>query len=237
MIYSVKLLKKETVANGTVAFYWEKPEGFEFIAGQYCDITLINPPETDSEGNIRTFSLVNAPYEENLITTTRMRDTAFKRTLKNMPEGTEVKLDAPHGDFKLHKTETTPAVFLIGGIGITPVRSIIAGATHDHLPHKITLFYSNKTPADAPFTSELESFAENNPNFTFVPVYTGFSETEWSGERGHINADMIRKYVIDIAAPIYYLAGPAGMVKAMRQVLVETGANEDNIRSEEFSGY
>src|SRR3546814_12013355 len=78
-----------------------------------------------------------------------------------MPVGTEVKLDAPYGDFKLHKNENTPAVFLIGGIGITPVRSIIAQATHDNLPHKITLLYSNKTPADAAFTADLESFAAN----------------------------------------------------------------------------
>lgn len=237
MIQNVKLIKNETVANGTMAFHWGKPAGFEYVAGQSGDFTLINPLETDDEGNTRAFSFASAPYEAELITATRMRDTAFKRVLKSLPEGTEMKLDAPFGDFKLHKTGITPAVFLIGGIGITPVRSVIAQAAHDHLPHNITLLYSNKTPADAAFTADLEGFAKDNSNFTFVPVYTNVAETEWKGERGHINADMLKKYVPDVAVPIYYISGPAAMVKAMRQILIEAGANEDNIRTEEFSGY
>lgn len=234
-IYNVKLTKKEDVANGTMAFYFEKPAGFEFKAGQFGDITLIDPPETDEEGNIRGFSLVHAPFEDDLVISTRMRDTAFKRVLKDLPIGTEVKLDAPYGDFKLHQTATTPAVFLIGGIGITPVRSIVAQATHDKTDHKITLLYSNKTPADAAFTADLEALAKENPNFTFVPVYTDVKEGDH--ETGYIDVEKVKKYVADIAAPIYYLAGPAGMVAAMRKLLVEAGANEDNIRTEEFSGY
>ena len=236
-IYTIKLLKKETIANGTMAFEWEKPEGFEYIPGQFCDITLINPPETDEEGNVRGFSFVTAPHESNLKTATRMRDTAFKRVLKDMPTGTAVKLDAPYGDYKLHKTSSTPAVFLIGGIGITPVRSIIAQATHDKLPHSITLLYSNKTTADAAFTADFETFAKQNDNFKFVPVYNDAPSAEWTGERGMIDAAMLKRHVSDVAAPIYYLSGPAGMVKAMRQMLITAGANEDNIRTEEFSGY
>lgn len=237
MIYTIKLLKKEVIADGTMAFSLEKPSGFEFVAGQFGDITLLNPPETDSEGNTRGFSLANAPYEKDLVIATRMRDTAFKRVLKELPIGTEVSLDAPYGDFRLHKNEETPAVFLIGGIGITPVRSIIAQATYDNLPHNITLLYSNKTPADAAFTKDLEGFAEKNSNFKFVPVYGDVSGVELGTEHGHIDADMLKRHISDVSSPIYYLAGPAGMVKAMREMLVTAGANEDTIRTEEFSGY
>jgi ferredoxin-NADP reductase len=236
MIYNIKLLKKG-VAKDTMAFYWEKPANFEYTAGQNGDFTLIDPPETDAEGNKRTFSFVDTPSEESLMTTTRMRDSAFKRNLKNLPVGTVVKLDGPYGDFILHKNQAKPAVFLIGGIGITPVHSIIADATHKHLPHKITLLYSNRTLDDAPFIAELENFAKNNPNFKFVPVYTKEAEIGWSGEKGHINSEMLRKYVSDVAAPIYYLSGPPTMVKAMRQLLIGVGADEDNIRTEEFAGY
>jgi ferredoxin-NADP reductase len=236
-IYTVKLLRKETIANGTMAFEWEKPDGFEYIPGQFCDMTLVDPPETDEEGNVRGFSFVTAPSERNLKIATRMRNTAFKRVLQNLPIGSTVKLDGAYGDFKLHKTSTTPAVFLIGGIGITPVRSIIAQATQDKLPHNITLLYSNKTAADAAFTADFAAFAARNPNFKFVPVYAEASAAEWAGERGFIDEKMLRRHVPDIAAPIYYLSGPAGMVKAMRQMLVTAGANEDNIRTEEFSGY
>src|SRR6185312_5549383 len=102
MIANVKLIKKEEVANETMAFHFEKPTDFIFKAGQFADFTLLNPPETDEEGNTRGFSLAHAPYEEDLMITTRMRDTAFKRVLRNLPVGTEVKLDAPYGNFVLH---------------------------------------------------------------------------------------------------------------------------------------
>lgn len=236
-IYTIKLVKKEEVAEGTMAFHFEKPQGFEFKAGQFGDFTLINPPETDEEGNTRGFSLAHAPYEKDLMIATRMRDTAFKRVLKDLPLGTEVKFDGPYGDFVLHKTVTTPAVFLTGGIGITTVRSIIAQATKDKLPHSITLFYSNKTPKDTAFLEDLKSFATENPHFTFVPVMTRTTPEEWSGESGHVTKEMLTKYVKDLATPIYYLSGPASMVKTMRQILTEAQVNEDNIRTEEYSGY
>jgi len=237
MKINVKLLKKEFVANNTMAFYLEKPANFEFIAGQFCEFNLINPTQADEEGNNRAFSLVSAPYEENLLIATRMRNTAFKNTLKSLTIGDEIKLEGPYGDYKLHKTNTKPAVFIIGGIGITPVRSIIAQATRDHLPHKITLFYSNKTPLDAAFTTDFEIFAKNNPNFTFIPIYTDYTEKKWEGEHQRINSDILKKYVTDIYSPIYYLSGPAEMVKSMREMLVSININEDNIKTEEFSGY
>jgi ferredoxin-NADP reductase len=166
-----------------------------------------------------------------------MRDTAFKRVLKELPIGSEVKLDAPYGDFTLHKTETTPAVFIIGGIGVTPVRSMIAQATHDKTAHKIVLLHSSRTPDDLPFMTDFEQFALENPNFRYIPVASDSAPDGWSGERGRVDEAMINKYVDDLNAPIYYLSGPEGMVKAMRQMLVDMDANEDNIRTEEFTGY
>lgn len=237
MIANIKLIKKEEIANGTMAFHFEKPEGFEFRAGQFGDLTLINPPETDAEGDIRGFSIAAAPYEDYLMFATRLRDTAFKRVIRDLPLGTEVKLDAPYGDYTLHKTETTPAVFIIGGIGVTPVRSMIAQATHDKTAHKITLFHANRTAADAPFKADFEQFASENPNFTFVPIMTDEPSEDWTGERGHVDEDMLKRHIADVNAPIYYLSGPEGMVKAMRQLLVGMNVNEDNIKTEEFAGY
>ncbi|WP_174614404.1 FAD-dependent oxidoreductase [Virgibacillus ihumii] len=234
---TIKLLKKEEVANDTMAFHWEMPDGFEFRAGQFGEFTLINPSETDEDGNTRPFSFVYAPSENELVTATRIRDSAYKRVLKDMTEGTEVKFDGPHGNFTLHKTESTPAVFLIGGIGITPIRSMIAEATKNKTSHEMTLLYSNHTPDDAPFMSDLEKFEKQNSNFEFVPVMTQTDSDEWNGENGHIDEEMLKRYVSDVSKPIYYLAGPPDMVKAMYKLLVDAGANEDNIRAEEFSGY
>lgn len=237
MITNVKLVKKEEIANGTMAFYFEKPKGFEFRAGQFADYTLIDPPETDEEGNTRGFSLITAPYEQYIGAATRLRDTAFKRVLRGLPIGAEVKLDGPYGDFTLHKTETTPAVFVIGGIGVTPVRSMIAQATHDKTAHQITLLHANRTLADTPFREDFEQFAKDNAHFTYVPALTDETLESWTGERGRVDEAMLRRHVPDLSAPIYYLSGPEGMVKAMRQLLVGAGVNEDNIRTEEFAGY
>lgn len=237
MIQNVKLTKREEVANGTMAFHFEKPGNFEFRAGQFADITLINPPETDAEGDTRGFSIATAPYETDLMVATRLRDTAFKRVIRSLPIGAEVRLDAPYGDFTLHKTETIPAVFLIGGIGVTPVRSMIAQAAHDKTAHKITLLHANRTPADAPFMVDFERFAKENPNFTFVPIVTDEATDSWAGERGRADEAMLKRHIADLNAPIYYLSGSEGMVKAMRQLLVTIGVNEDNIHTEEFAGY
>jgi ferredoxin-NADP reductase len=237
MVINLKLAKKEQIANGTMAFHFEKPEGLEFRAGQFADFTLIDPSETDAEGDVRGFSLAAAPYENDIFIATRMRDTAFKRVIQNLLEGSEVKFDGPYGDFTLHKNETIPAVFIIGGIGVNPARSMIAQATHDKTAHKIILLHSSRTPADLPFLEDFKALTESNPNFTYIPVASDEAPENWQGETGRVDAAMIKKYVPDLAGPKVYVSGPEGMVKAMRQLLVELEVDEDTIRTEEFSGY
>ncbi|MXS86012.1 oxidoreductase [Nitrosomonas sp. HPC101] len=227
--YDVMLLQKKEIAEGTMEFTLEKPKGFEYRAGQYGDLVL--PPSTglDDSNNKHGFSFVSAPFESTLRMATRMRDSLYKRAAARVPEGAMVQLLALWGDFTLQKNEAVPVVFITGGIGITPVRSIIAQATHDRTNHKITLIYANRTLAQAAYIDELERLAAENENFTFVSVYTS--------TQGHVNADLIRQHVPDIAASRYYLSGPESMVKAMRALLLEIGADEDNIRTEEFEGY
>ncbi len=238
-IYKTILRRKEEIADGTMAFHFEKPGEFAFKAGQFGDFTLINPVETDAEGNTRGFSLASAPYEDDLMFATRMRDTAFKRVLKTMEIETEVSLDAPYGSFTIHNNSRIPAVFLTGGIGVTPVRSIVLQAAHENLPHKIFLFDSNRRPEDAAFLGQLMEAQEKNPNYTFVGTMTNMNESsqEWVGETGYITKPMLVKYIGDLTLPIYYIAGPAAMVTSMRKTLNEAGIDDDKIRTEEFPGY
>lgn len=227
--YDVRLIGKRDVAEGTMEFVLEKPQGFEYRAGQFGDIVLPSVEGTPKHDHIHGFSFVSAPFEEHLRMATRMRNTPFKNTIRATPDGTQVGLIATFGDFTLQKNETIPAVFVIGGIGITPVLSMIAQATHEKTKHRLTLIYANRTRAQAAYVSELEQLAADNANFTFVPVYTD--------AQGRVNAELLRREVQDIAAAKYYLAGPEGMVKSMRELLLEVGADEDNIRTEEFEGY
>ena len=238
-IFKVKLKNRQEIAFGTMAFYFEKPEGFAFKAGQFGDFTLANPPETDAEGNTRGFSLASAPFEGDLMVATRMRDTAFKRVLKTLELGAELALDAPYGSLTLHQDARIPAVFLSGGIGVTPVRSIILQATHDKLPHKLFLFDSNRRPEDAAFLGELTDAQRENPNFTLVGTMTemGKSAMGWRGETGFITKKMLANFIDDFNLPIYYISGPRAMVAAMRKTLDESGVKDDKIRTEEFTGY
>jgi ferredoxin-NADP reductase len=233
------LLSRVEVAEGTMAFHFEKPPGFDFKPGQSADLTLLNPPETDSEGNTRTFSIASAPFENHLMFVTRMRDTAFKRSLKKLPFGVPVKMDSATGSFALHRNSAKPAVFLAGGIGITPFFSIVRQANHDRAPHQLYLFYSNRRPEDAPFLDTLQKLETTNPNFRFIGTMTEMprSKGTWAGETGFINKAMLSRHLSKLHGPIYYIAGPPAMVAAMRKMLVASGVDEDDIRTEEFSGY
>lgn len=237
--YQSRLKSREEVAEGTMAFHLEKPRGFQFRAGQYVDVTLINPPETDSQGSIRTFSIASAPHENELLVATRMRNSAFKRVLATLPLDTQLKLDAPMGSFTLHKNAAKAAVFLAGGIGITPFLSILRQADKEKLPHLLYLFYSNRRPEDAAFLKDLEDLTRSNARFVFVPSMSEMekSKLEWKGERGFINREMLMQHFCDLSGPIYYIAGPPAMVAAMRQMLTKAGVDEDDIRTEEFAGY
>ena len=238
-MYKVKLKSRREIASGTMAFHFEKPLGFSYTAGQCGEVTLANPPETDAEGNTRTFTLASAPYEGDLMVATRMRDTAFKRVLKTMALGTEVSLNAPDGSLTLHSDARIPAVFLSGGIGVTPVRSIVLQATHDKLPHKIVLFDSNRRPEDSAFLDELAEAQKRNPHFTLVGTMTEMEKSTkaWRGETGYVTQAMLLKSVHDLSLPIFYISGPPAMVAAMRKILDDSGVKDDKIRTEEFSGY
>ena len=234
---NIKLKSKNEVAQETMEFRFFKPAGFTFKPGQFADYTLIKPLETDAEGDTRGFSL-GAPCEEDIVFTTRMRDTAFKRNMKKMAPGTEVIFDAPYGSFTLQNNTKIPAVFLSGGIGITPMRSIILQATHDKTAHKIFLFYANKSTKDAAYLEELTEAQNANENFKLIASMTDKDASrEWQGETGFFTKEMLQKYIGDLSIPIYYISGPPSMVTSIRKTLNEAGIDDDNIRTEEFSGY
>lgn len=227
------------VAEQTMAFRFERPPKWTFAAGQFVDITLMNCPKTDAEGSVHGFSLASAPDEETLMVTTRMRDTAFKRTLGAALPETEVRIEGPFGDFRLHHDGARPSVMLAGGIGITPFRSMILDATHRKLQHQIFLFYFNRRPEDAPFLDELHHIESQNSNYTFIGIMTQAERSRhfWTGETGRLDHSMLERYLNDVRNPIYYVAGPASMVKGVREILTSADIDEDDIRTEEFAGY
>ena len=247
-VFESPLLGRKLVAAGTMSFTFGKPPGWTFRAGQFVDITLINPPMTDAQGDTRGFSVSSAPSEGVITITTRLRGSAFKRNLQQIPLGTMVKIEGPFGDLALEDAKR-PAVILTGGIGITPFRSMVVEASRQGgFAQRVVLLYSNRGPADAPFLAELQELAERDRNLVFVPTMTDLDATEeWVGERGRIDDALLRRHLDGVsgavyfleapAEPIYYLTGPPGLVRALRTMLVGLGVGPDDIRTEEFTGY
>ena len=238
--FATKLIERHEVAEDTMAFALERPAGFEFISGQYLTITLPEPLYTDAKGNSRTFSIASAPQErEHLLIATRMTGSALKRSLAEVPLGTPVSIFGPVGDFTLPDATPAPLVFIAGGIGITPFRSMALDAAKRQLPHQITLIYSNRTPEGAPFLDELAGIAATYPNFRYLPTITEAEHARqpWTGERRLVNADFLRECIGDVTRPTFYLAGPPGLVVAVTKAVLEAGADPAHVLAEEFSGY
>ena len=237
--YTARLKDRQQVAEGTMACYFDKPAEFKFAGGQSIDLTLVNPQETDAEGNTRSFSIASAPHEPWIMVATRLRDTAFKRVLRSMTLGSELKIEGPLGSMTLHRKITRPAVILAGGIGITPFRSMLLQAAKAGTGQRLFLFYSNRRPEDAAFLGELQDLAHRESSFTLIPTMTDLSKSKvaWAEERGYINREMLMKFAGDLSEPVYYTAGPPALVAAVKEMLGEAGVDQDDINSEDFVGY
>jgi ferredoxin-NADP reductase len=236
-VHEVKLTGHLAVAEGTMAFRLSKPDGFVFEPGQAISLELIDPPAEAGQGS-RTFSLVSAPFEQELVVATRMRDSGFKRAFKALPDGADIRIDGPFGDLTLGDTGR-PAVLIAGGIGITPFMSMLRQAAEVRSPQALFLAYSNRRPEDAAFLDELQGLERRNKHFRLMATMTdmGKSAREWRGETGYVDADKLKHFVGDLAAPLYYVVGPPAMVEAMQGTLAAAGIAADKIRTEEFYGY
>lgn len=239
-LYESHLVRRELVAEETMAFYFTKPADYEYQPGQSFQLTLIDPPpRNDSKGSTREFTIASAPHETELMIATRLRDSAFKALLRDAPPGTTVMISEADGDLVLHRDVSRPAVLVAGGIGITPFLSIARHAAHESLQHPLQLFYSNWRPELAAFLAELEDLQQGNPQFQLIATMTApeTSAQPWSGETGVIDAELLQRHLPDLTRPVYYLAGPPPMALAMLSLLQDLGIDDDAIKSAEFYGY
>lgn len=229
----------ETIADGTMAFHFERPADFKFKAGQALDLVL-PPTAADPRQPARhTFSIVSAPHENWLTVAMRMRGSAYKQAMHALCAGADVELEGPFGTLTLHSNRQRPAAFLAGGIGITPFVSILRQADMERSAQSLILIYSNRRPEDAAFLAELQAHGEYLPNFQLIPTMTQISQSKqtWAGRTGQVDAGMLKQFLAGQPAPIYYLAGPPAFVDAMQDLLNTNGVEDEDIRSEGFYGY
>jgi ferredoxin-NADP reductase len=233
-----KIKDKREVAKGTLMVEFDLlGQEVGFTPGQYFWVTLLDPPYDDDKGPRRHITVVTSPNDRGVLgLATRVRDSAFKRSLAELPVGTEVDVEQPKGDFLLPKDTEQEYVFIAGGIGITVFRSMLRYIAEEGLPHRVTLVYSNRDVESTAFLGELKELEEANPNLRLVLTMT--EDPAWEGESRRIDAAMLRDHLgDDLGAYTYLIAGPPGMVEAMEKMLAEAGVPEEQVRPERFSGY
>jgi glycine betaine catabolism B len=258
---SLTLTEKQEVEGTDIMTFKFTKEGYPgYKAGQFAFFPLDNV-NNDSRGPVRHFSLASSPTEDALIISTRIRDTPYKQRLSTIQEGVQVKVSKPQGNFVLHDDYSKHAIFLSGGIGVTPFRSMIKYATDKQLPVKITMFDSNRSQQNILYNDEFDKWAVQNKNLKIVYTITeeekgreqeqqhrmadasgSTRETKgnWNGERGRIDRTMIERHLSkeEISNAIFYICGPPGMISALEDLLKKQfQIPEERIKVEEFTGY
>lgn len=228
----LRIKRKEYVSPNTLAIYFNKPDLFDYDAGQFAKRHLSND---ENESNAHIFSLITSPYQDEIGFVTRIRDTSFKQLLDKLKVWDDMRLKWPRWDFKLHDDTSKKSVFIIDGIGIAPVISIIRQATYELKDHDITLLYINKDPNYILFEDELISLHEKNNNFTLFQLSN--NPNNQNAESDHIDKDVIKKHVSNLSETIFYLSGPQNAVQSAQFVLKQLDIKPEQIISEEYDGY
>ncbi len=230
--------EKREVAKGTLlALFDLGGTELDYRPGQYFWVELLEPRYEDDKGARRHITAVTSPTERGVIgLCTRMRESAFKRSLAELPVGSEVEIEPPKGTFVLPEDDSRPLVFVAGGIGITPFRSMLRFIADEHLSHRVTLIYSNRDRASAAFLDELEQIERANPNVSLVATMT--DEEQWPGERRRVDARFVADHLGDrLNEASYMVAGPPGMAAAVSASLEQAGVDPALIVTDSFSGY
>ena len=241
----LKLVEKKEETKGTKSFFWESEKSVDYIAGQFYYFTLPSLKYPDPRGATRHFTLSSSPTEGNLLRiTTRMRqESGYKKTLDELPIGTQIEGEGPNGTFLLDDGDTGPHVFLAGGIGITPFRSMIKYAADKNLNIPIHLIYANSIPEEITFRNELENWAKSWPNLKLDMTVSKPEESKeaWIGSVGRIDELLIKKLIgnwkLEIGNSTWWVCGPPLMVEAMEQALGKLGLSAGKLHSEKFTGY
>jgi ferredoxin-NADP reductase len=233
-----RIKEKQEVAKGTLLVTFDLlGEELSFTPGQYFHVTLPDLGDDDDKGLRRHITVVTSPNEKGVLGfATRMRDSAFKRTLRELPVGSEVDVEPPKGSFGLPEDPARPLVFVAGGIGITVFRSMLRYISEERLPYRVTLIYSNRDRESTAFLDELRELEQALPGFRLVLTMT--QDPDWEGETRKVGAGFVHDYLDDdLNGYTFLVAGPPAMTEGVQGALQEAGVRDENVIAERYSGY
>jgi ferredoxin-NADP reductase len=236
MTFTATLLEKIRRSNDTSSYRFTRPAAYEFTAGQWFTITV-----PSSQGPLEhSFSHADSPTEPHIELTTRLTGSAFKNALDTLPLGAKVQIEGPYGEF-VFQPETSRISFLTGGVGITPVRSMLrflfdTGGSGRVAGQELVVFYGSMTEDGIVYKDELDNCERALLGLRTVHVITKPTDA-WEGHSGFITADIVRAELPEPALWTYYVVGPPPMITAMDSVLNELGIPERQRVVESFFGY
>lgn len=221
---------KEEHNPNTYSFWFRPEKPINNVPGQFTEIYLphTNP---DNRGEKRWFTIYSSPTEELIAITTKIisESSSFKKTLQSIKPGTELQFSEPMGDFVLPKDSSIPLVFVAGGIGITPFRSIVRWLTDKKQTLDIQLLYAANSQSD---------FIENKLFSKIKSKYIiSKPSSSWNGLSGRLTADKILELTINNAETYFYISGPENMVESLTKDLIKKGQPEHQVISDYFPGY
>lgn len=234
------LAERDEIARDTLSFRFDLgSEKLPFEPGQHVSLEMTDMPRGDKDEDERTFSIASSPESPHLMVATRMRDSAFKRSLAEIDLGTELEIDGPHGSFVLDPDSDRPVTMFAGGIGVTPFRSMIRHELENGSGRRLTLVWSNRTPEDAPFLDEMQRWSREHDNFRLVATMTQADRSVrgWDGKTGRVDREFLEDVLDDLPAAVCYVAGPPGFVQSVGDALVEAGVKRSDVRDDAFEGY
>lgn len=237
----VKLEKVINEAFETKSFLFSTQKKFRFLPGQYIYVTLPKLKD-DYRGPTRYFTISSSPTEKRFIKiTTRIREISnFKQTLSKLKMGESIEIEGPSGTFILDEHESkNNHIFLAGGVGITPFRSIIKYNLDKKLYTKIHLIYSNRDLDSIVFRKELEKWSKKHKNIKLTMTITGNNSNTPSNYK---NTKIDEKLLINLSArtptgSIFWISGSPMFVDAMQTVLKNLEIPLKNINTDKFTGY
>jgi len=233
-----QIKEKREVARGTLLVTFDLlGEEVDFAPGQYFFVTLPDVGYQDDKGLRRHITVVTSPNEKGVLGfATRMRDSAFKRSLGELPVGAEVDVESPKGNFVLPENTSRPLVFVAGGIGITVFRSMLRYIREERLPYRVTLIYSNRDRESTAFLDELREFEQALPHFRLILTRT--QDPGWKGETRKVDGKFVKDHLDeDLNRYTFLVAGPPAMAEGVQQALEEAGLRDENVIAERYSGY
>ena len=235
MTQHLRFVRQQHEAENAVSFFFQPESSLQFRAGQYLRYTLPHS-DPDNRGVTRNFSIASSPEEPLIRLTTRLSTpgSSFKQALGVLQPGAIVESSGPFGSFIYADSDLSP-VFIAGGIGITPVRSILGDLARRTPRLSATLLYSNTTQ-DIPFRADIDGLSAHWPEFHVVYTLTR-PGPRWDGPTGRITGALIKGLVDDLHESVFYVSGPTPMVDAMRAILADSGVDANRVKHEAFPGY